>query len=181
MRRPGVAVLLFLALFGFWLALSGQLNALFVGMGLASAAVVTLLTHGIVADALGTTRPRGRVAYRLWRALVYLVWLVGRIVVASAQLAVLVLHPRTSIEPSVLRFSTTLEHPVARTILANSITLVPGTMTLQLTGDEYVVHALVPAAADDLVSGRMQAIIGRIFLEDVGVAPDVVWERGAQR
>ena len=170
---------MFIGLFLFWLALSGRFEPLFLAMGVVSAAVVTLLTRDVVADLLGGHRTRGRVLYRARRAVVYLVWLVGRIVVASVQVAGLVLHPRLQLEPGVLRFRTRLQHPVARTMLANSITLVPGTMTLRLADGEYVVHTLAPSAADDLVSGRMQTMIGALFLEGPEPAPDVTWELGA--
>jgi multicomponent Na+:H+ antiporter subunit E len=178
MTRRRLTAVLFVSLLLFWFALSGRFDPLFVAMGVASAALVTWVTRDVVATALGEASPRGRLPYRAWRAVVYVVWLLGRIFVASAQVAYFVLHPRVPLEPAVLRFRTTLRHPVARTILANSITLVPGTMTLRLVEGEYVVHALVPAAADDLVSGRMQTMIGAVFLEGPEPAPEVAWEPG---
>jgi multicomponent Na+:H+ antiporter subunit E len=78
--------------------------------------------------------------------------------------------------PAELRFSTGLESRLARVVLANSITLVPGTMTMTLNEDEFVVHALTPAAADDLLSARMQNMIGSIFLEEPEPPPEVAWE-----
>jgi multicomponent Na+:H+ antiporter subunit E len=178
MSRHRISAALFASMLVFWLALSARFDPLFLGMGVASAAVVTLLMRDLVADVVGVGPARGRLPYRVWRAAVYVVWLIGRLFVASVQVAYLVLHPRVPVEPAVLRFATTLTHPVARTMLANSITLVPGTMTLQLEGSTYVVHALAPSSADDLVSGRMQSMIGALFLEGPEEAPEVTWERG---
>jgi multicomponent Na+:H+ antiporter subunit E len=180
MKRRGVSPTLFASLLLFWFALSARLDPLFVAMGGASAAVVTWLTRDLVAVALGDWRPPGRRLYRAWRAVLYIGWLIGRIVVASVQVAYLVLHPRVPLQPCLLRFRSTFRHPLARTILANSITLVPGTMTVRLRDGEYVVHALAPAAAGDLVSGRMQAMIGAVFLERPEPAPDVTWMAGVR-
>jgi multicomponent Na+:H+ antiporter subunit E len=107
---------------------------------------------------------------------VYLGWLVSRMVVASVQVAYFVLHPRMPLEPAVLRFRTRMRSPLGRVILANTITLVPGTLTMHVDDDEYVVHALVPSAAADLLTARSQNMIGRMFLEEPDAAVWAVWE-----
>jgi multicomponent Na+:H+ antiporter subunit E len=167
----------FLILLGFWLLLSARLDPVFLGMGIGSAALVTALTHRLVTRAVGPGVGGPKVLARraLWFA-VYLAWLLSRIPPAGAQIAYHVLHPRIPIDPGVLRFRSGLSSPVARTILANSITLVPGTMTLEVDGDEFIVHAFIPSAADDLASGAMQNRIAAAFLEPAEPAPHVVWE-----
>jgi multicomponent Na+:H+ antiporter subunit E len=113
---------------------------------------------------------------RAWRFVAYVGWLVARMVVASVQVAYFVIHPRMPLEPAVLRFRTRMRSPLGRVMLANTITLVPGTLTMHVDGDEYVVHALVPSAAADLLTARSQNIIGRIFLEEPDAAVWAVWE-----
>ena len=170
------AIVLFLVLLAFWLLLSARFDPVFLGMGVGSAALVAWLTHPLVGKILGPELGPAKLARRGWYYVVYLVWLVGRIVPAGVQVAYHVLHPRLPIEPGVLRFRTRLHSPVARTMLANSITLVPGTMTIEVDGDEFVVHAFIPSAADDLASAKLQNRIADIFLEDHEDAPYVVWE-----
>jgi multicomponent Na+:H+ antiporter subunit E len=173
----GRVVVQFLLLLGFWLLLSGQYNAVFISMGVASAAVVTAFSEAWVRPTLGPDLGGVKVLpRRLWRYGVYLAWLVGRIPPAGLQIAYHVLHPQVPIDPGVLRFRTGLSSPMARTILANSITLVPGTMTLEVDEDEFIVHAFIPSAADDLASAAMQNKIADIFLEEHDAAPEVVWE-----
>jgi multicomponent Na+:H+ antiporter subunit E len=155
-----------LVLLAFWLALSDQYSPLFLGMGIASALVLTALTGPLVSACFERRPTPLRPLHRLWHTVFYFGWLIGRMVVAGAQIAYFVLHPRMPLRPGVLRFRTTLRSPLARVVLANSITLVPGTLTVRLTGDEFVVHALVPASADDLLDGRMQQVVGRMFLEE---------------
>lgn len=169
---------LFVAMFGFWLALSGRFDPVFLAMGVVSAAVVTWMTKEMMHAALGEPLEQvWRLPYRTWRALVYAAWMLGRMAIGSAQVTSFVFHPRMPIDPRLLRFRTDLRNPLARVAFANSITLVPGTMTVRLdeTG-ELLVHALVPHAADDLLTGRMQTMIAKIFLEGVQPPPTVTWE-----
>ena len=49
---------------------------------------------------------------------------------------------RYELEPALVTFRTTLQSESARVLLANSITLTPGTITVSLDGDEYMVHCL---------------------------------------
>jgi multicomponent Na+:H+ antiporter subunit E len=175
-------VVLFLFLLGFWLLLSARLDPVFLVMGVGFSALVVWLTQPMVIRILGPELGGPRVFLRrLLRYSIYVAWLVSRIVPAGIQVAYYVLHPRLPIEPGVLRFRTSLRSPIARTILANSITLVPGTMTLEVDGDEFAVHALIPAAADDLTAATLQNRIADVFLEEHEEAPHVVWEPSAWR
>jgi multicomponent Na+:H+ antiporter subunit E len=167
MSRAVSASALFGGLLVFWLVLSGQWDPLFIGMGVVAAAVVTYLTHGLVAAGMrGGGVPLRMVPLCLLRYVRYLLWLLGRMVVASVQIAWFVLHPRLPADPTVVRIPTTLKSRPARAIVANSITLIPGTLTIDLRDDEYVVHAFVPRSADDLISGVLQSRVGAIFLEE---------------
>jgi len=97
------------------------------------------------------------------RLLLYISWLIVRIVQASLQVAYVVIHPSLPIDPDVVRLTRPLPHNLARLTLANSITLTPGTVTLDVEGDEYVVHALTRGdridASDPLVT-RVAALFG---------------------
>ena len=63
-----------------------------------------------------------------------------------------------------VRFNTTLSGDLARTTFANSITLTPGTVTLDVEGPEFVVHAVTRAMAD-LAGGQMERRIAAVFEE----------------
>ena len=162
MLGPGTTALLALALFGFWLVLSGHLDAFHVVLGALSSVWIALGTRRllgldppIVKGALGIAE-----ALRLLR---YLPWLVWQIVIASLQVARVVLDPALPIAPRVLRVRVPLPHNFARLVLANSITLTPGTVTLDVEGDDYLVHALTPASAMGLgTSATPGPIIRRV-------------------
>jgi multicomponent Na+:H+ antiporter subunit E len=100
---------------------------------------------------------------RWGRVLKYGAWLAWEVVVSAVQVASVVLHPKMPIAPRLLRFQASLPHTLARLTLANSITLTPGTVTLEVDADEFVVHALTPASAAGLDAGRMQARVAGLF------------------
>jgi multicomponent Na+:H+ antiporter subunit E len=123
--------------------------------------------------AAGPSGP-GRLRRVVW-FLFFLGWLMGRIVAASVQVAYFALNPRLPFEPTFVRFRTTMRRPLSRVILAVAITIVPGTLTVHLEGDEYLVHAALPKSAGDLASGRMQNLIGRFLGEDAEPPPELEW------
>lgn len=157
-----------LVLFAFWLALSGRFEPLFLVTGAITAVAVTAVTHRITGRCLRAGDdhvPVGSVPVALVRGALFAVWMSGRILVASVQLAVIALSPKMPLEPCTLRFRTHLRRPIARATLANSISLVPGTLTVDIEGDVFTVHALAPNQVDDLISGTLQNKIAGMFLE----------------
>lgn len=150
-------------LFAFWVVLSGKLDPLHLGMGALSAVFVAWATRPLLAlpPVLGGAGPAPVASPRF---LLYLLWLGGQIVVSSLQVAWVVLHPRLPIAPRVVRLVSPLPHNLARLTLANSITLTPGTVTLDVEGDEYVVHALTAASAGSVSEGgAMPRRVGSLF------------------
>ena len=162
-RFAASRAILFALLFGFWLLMSGHYDAFHIGAGLLSAALVVALNgrlarHFYVRDNLCDCAPlRGP------RLLFYLPWLIYQIGVASLQVAGVVLSPRMPVNPSLVRFRTKLPTQAARVILANSITLTPGTITLQLEGDEYLVHSLINASHSGIVDGTLPGQVAKLY------------------
>jgi multicomponent Na+:H+ antiporter subunit E len=176
MRHWRGAIVQFTVLFAFWLVLSGELRPLFVVMGAGVAAVVTLGTNRIQATVLHepTRDVRGWLV-RAWWFGVFVSWILTRIVAASVQMAYFALHPGIPFQPRFVAFHTELERPISRVALAVAITVVPGTITARLDGDQYLVHTLMPGSADDLASGRMQTMVGRWLDERPEPPPEMYW------
>lgn len=168
---------LFALVFAFWLILSGKYTPVYVGIGVACSALVVLLTPDRL-FLVGRMRPDfgvplGRISpLGLGR---YALWLLGSIVVANFQVAWVVLQPRMPVAPRLLRFRVRFESRVSEVVLAHSITLTPGTVTIDLRDGEYLVHALVPRSADALASGRMQRGVARAFGEPEDQPEGVEW------
>jgi multicomponent Na+:H+ antiporter subunit E len=166
----------FLVLFGFWLLLSGQYRPLFFALGAVSAAAVTALTHRIVSTVL--EEPAGHVLRWIGRAgwfLVYAGWMLWSIAAASVQIALGVLNVGRPFAPEFVEFDSGLRRPLSNVMVAVSITLVPGTQTLELEGDHFLVHALTRSNADDLATAKLQNMIARITGEDRVAEPAMAW------
>jgi len=169
--RPAI---LFVALFAFWVALSGKYEPLFLVMGLVSALVVTRFGVPLLTEVLGSPGDTPKVD--LPRLALYIGWLLTRIPPAALDVALSILLPSRAPRPGVVRFTTGLHSPAARTLLANSITLVPGTMTLSVDGGEFVVHALSARAAEDLASAEVQRRIAGVFRLAPDAPPVMRWD-----
>lgn len=162
-------------LFAFWFALSGRTDPLFLVTGAVAVVIVTLVTSPITAACMRPDADHVRIArlpVALVRAVAFAGWMAGRILVASVQLAKIALSPQMPLDPCSVRFHTELRSPLARTTLTNAISLVPGTLTVDIEGDDILVHALSPDQITDLVTGRLQNKVAAIFLEDAQPALD---------
>lgn len=129
---------LVLALAAFWFALSGQTSPFFLGLAGAS----ILLTLWLVAR----LRIMGRDAspyHRLPQMLLYVPWLIVQVVKANIAVIARVLGPRHAVDPAVVYLKTSARSDLGRAVFANSITLTPGTVTIDVRGDKLMVHALV--------------------------------------
>jgi multicomponent Na+:H+ antiporter subunit E len=128
------AALVFAACLALWLVLSGHPTPLHLAQGVLAAALVAYLNRDL--ELLSASVRCGP------RFLAYIPWLIKEIVVANVQVTRIVLHPRLPMDPAVVRFRTRLTGDLAVTTFANSITLTPGTVTIDVDEREFVVHAL---------------------------------------
>ncbi len=85
-----------------------------------------------------------------WQLIVYIGVLFAEVWKANIQVMSLVLSRKPEIEPGLHYFTTDLKHEGSRVLLANSITLTPGTITAGLIGDRYCVHALDNSFAEGM-------------------------------
>ena len=100
----------------------------------------------------------------IWlRLAAYLPWLAWQVVVANLHVARIVLHPRLPIDPCVVRLDTPTPHTLARLTVTNSITLTPGTVTLDADVGGYLVHALTRSAAAAVERGAMHRRVQALF------------------
>ena len=86
-----------------------------------------------------------------------------RIIVSAVQVLRIVLDPRLPIAPEVIRQTVRFETDLARVAYANAITVTPGTLTLDVEGDVFAVHALDPSLARELVDGTLARDVVRAF------------------
>ena len=137
-------------LFALWLLLSGHYTPLLITLGILS----TLLIVIIATRANLIDREAHPVLLKP-TILLYWIWLGREIIKSNFSVARSILDPRLPISPKVFTVRAGQMTDLGRVTYANSITLVPGTVTKDVDGDEFTVHALTRAAADDLESGEM--------------------------
>lgn len=168
----------FLVLFLTWLVLSGRYNPIFLLQGVVLSGAVTFLTRDIFYSIFepydeAAEAGIGSLLLTGLRFAAYVPWLFYQIIKANFQVAYLVFHPRVPVDPHLLQFSTRLKGNIARVLLANSITLTPGTVTVRLEDGRYLVHALVPASAQGITDGTLQNKVAEIFTEEREPPPAV--------
>lgn len=144
------AISLGAVLFGLWLMLSGHYTPLLLGFGVASCVLVVLISARMdVVDREGHPIHLGL------RALTYWPWLLVEIVKANIDVAKRIVDPKLPISPTMVRVRASQKTEVGRVIYANSITLTPGTVSVELEDDMIEVHALTAEGAAALEEGEM--------------------------
>jgi len=145
------ALLLFVSLLAFYVVLSGQIGSLFLmGMGVVSCAAITLL-----AKRLGIVDDEG-MPYRWWlRTAAYAPWLLKQVFLANIDVLRRVWKPTLDIQPRMFTIKHDLRTAYGVATYMNSITLTPGTVTVDVGKNEFLIHALTQDAADELIAGEM--------------------------
>lgn len=153
-------LVLFLTLCAFWALLSGQLDwtqpsqRYLMISGLVSCALTTLLMWRV-----GFLEQEGNFLRIAFRQPPYLAWLLWQIIVSNWDVAIRVWKPKLDIEPSMIKVPYSLESELSVAIYANSITLTPGTVTVDIDPEkkEFLVHQLTPGG-----EGGLQPMHNRI-------------------
>ena len=141
----------FLFLFAFWLLLSGFFTAFLLLAGVGTALAVVLF-----ARRMDVVDHEGHPVHLAPRALlIYWPWLFKEIVKSAWTVAGIIVNPRLPVSPTLVRVRATQKTDVGRTTFANSITLTPGTISVDVGRDEILVHALTREGARELAAGEM--------------------------
>lgn len=144
-----------IALFLIWLILAASYDLAHLVLGAAAVVVVVWLNP----SAPGS--PFGNVSW--WGLVRYLPWLLGRVLMSGIHLTRLILDPALPIAPKLIQHRTDLETDGEIVILGNSITLTPGTITVEVSSDELLVHAIDDVSSRDLTEGTLERKIGQVF------------------
>ncbi len=144
-----------------WLAWSGRVDPLSLGLGLFSVAAVVGITRRM--DRLSGVERDEHLGLGV---LFYLPWLFWQIARANAAVARIILDPRLPIQPRLVRVRASQRSATGQVLYANSITLTPGTISLDLRNDTILVHALTDEAAAELETGKMDRRVCRLEGQD---------------
>ncbi len=139
-----------LVLFGLWLLLSGFFTTLLLGLGVGSVVAVVWMAHR-----MDVIDHEGHPIHLTMRAVFFWPWLLKEIIKSSFDIARVIMSRKMPIHAAVISLKATQETELGQVVYANSITLTPGTVTIDIDRDIMVVHALTTGAAEGLKSGEM--------------------------
>ena len=147
------SIMLFVALAAVWTLWSGYFDAkpflLFLG-GLSCAFSVLLSRRMRIVDEEGAPVQLGIAPFTT-----YLPWLIKEIVVSNIEVTKIILSRKMPLQRNLITVTAHQQTELGRVILANSITLTPGTVSVNMEGDQIEVHALSFEGAEDDLSGDM--------------------------
>ena len=155
-RDPNIALMArsfitLIALLLFWLLLSGMFVPFLLAAGLGSAIVVLIFTRrmNIIAGEDKPTYLNG------FRFIAYCPWLLKEIMVAAWDVTKRILHPKMPISPTMVEFVPSQTTDTGLVIHANSITLTPGTISVEVESGRFLVHALSREGGASLAGSEM--------------------------
>ncbi len=89
--------------------------------------------------------------------LIYIFVFSWELIKSNLDVAFRVIHPTIPINPGIVKVKTKLKSRLGRTILANSITLTPGTLTVETNGEDYYIH-WIDVTSDDIEGATKQIV-----------------------
>ncbi|MEO8740222.1 MAG: Na+/H+ antiporter subunit E, partial [Casimicrobiaceae bacterium] len=139
------------------LLLSGHFTFFLVSAGIGSAAAVVMFARRMaVVDREGHP-------IHLWRTVIaYWPWLLKEIAKSAWGVSKAIVHPRLPISPTMIRFRPSQRSVLGLVAHANSITLTPGTITIEAKDGEFLVHSLTRDGAQGVVDSEMDRRITKM-------------------
>lgn len=154
---------MYLLFFFAWIIFNGRITAEIVLFGIVIAAAV----FAFVCKFMNYSLQKEKIFYKkIFSFCRYIVLLLNEIFKANVAVCHLILTGREEIEPIIVKFHTRLKTDTARVMLANSITLTPGTITVSLEDDELVVHCLDKSLAEGMENSEFVSLLEELEGED---------------
>lgn len=149
---------LFITLTLLWLLLSGHYSGLLLFFGFLSVSLVVLIC--IRMKLIAYEQPL--VSVQTFGLICYFPWLIKEIIKSNISVILYILNPKISISPQIVKVKSTQVSELAYIAYANSITLTPGTVSINIDDDEIEVHSLSKEGVDFLMEGQMNERIRTI-------------------
>lgn len=145
------------ALLVLWVLLSGKFDVFHIGVGVVCVALLAWLQSKLAAF-----RRPGDPMLRPVAVALYGFWLFWQMLVSAWYVAKWIIGPQSRLDPHLFAFRCRMPSEVNSVSFANSITLTPGTLTVELEDDVFVVHALMPDTEADVLRGEMAGRVARL-------------------
>lgn len=143
-------IFLSLSLATFWLLNSGHYGNLMLSLGVISIVLVLYIVHR-----MDVVDHESLPIHLTLKFPAYFAWLIKEIILANILVVKHIWLGNQSITPTLMTIKVSQKTDIGKVIYANSITLTPGTVTVDLKGDQFMVHALLHESIEDLQAGEM--------------------------
>ncbi len=154
---------MFLIFFLLWIIFNGQITLEIVLFGLVIAAAV----YAFICKFMDYSWHKDKLlCKKSLRILQYIVILIWEIIKANMAVIKILVSPKSEPHPAIIHFNTTLKTKMAKVLLANSITLTPGTITVSLEGDELVVHCLDKSMGEGIEDSIFVHLLEKLEAEE---------------
>ena len=145
------------ALFAFWLLLSGHYTGLLITLGILTCLGILALAHR-----MGVVDEEGHPVHLAIGSLTYWPWLLVEIAKSSLNVTRLILDPKLPISPTLIKVKASQKSRVGVNIYANSITLTPGTISVEVEANDITVHAITADGAAEMKEGVMDRRVTKL-------------------
>ena len=154
---------IFLLLSGIWIIFSGQFDGFHITLGILSTAFITAISSNFFFE--NRSQGVGNRLQQIIRIPWYLVWMLYQIWLSNIHILRLALSPNElpEVEPKLVRIKTNLKTDFGKWMLANSITLTPGTITIDIKDDELLIHSISSLTTEGVEGDDMERKIAAIF------------------
>ncbi len=146
--------------------MSGFLDAIHLTFGIVSVSGVLMLNYQLKKHRFYGDDMDNLDDFRIIRFVYYFFWLVYQIVLSGFHVLWVIVHPSMPIETAIVKFRVDLPSSHAKMILGNSITLTPGTLTVDIQDDLFTVHALDASSYAGLESDEMPRQVLKLFQKE---------------
>lgn len=151
-----------LVLFLFWMGLSGKMSFFHVTAGALSALVIAFFSVRKSSPKTVTFSIKDSLLL-VPRGLIYSFWLLWQILVAAVHVSLIILKPSMNLKPKFFEHRSVLQTDIAKTLFANSITLTPGTITVDIRENTLIIHRIDGESSGGIESGAMERAIAKIY------------------
>jgi multicomponent Na+:H+ antiporter subunit E len=153
MSKKNGAIFLFICLLFFWFILAQTIDLTQVIAGFLASLMIVFYNYDLIFNKMEATKLTFKAIKQLFVLFFVLIY---NIIKSNIQVAIIVLTPSLPIDPHFKRIKQPLKKPVNQTLFGNSITLTPGTLTVEMDQEYIVVHGLTMQYIDDIETSALQ-------------------------
>ncbi|MBT3697418.1 MAG: Na+/H+ antiporter subunit E [Gammaproteobacteria bacterium] len=158
-------IIVFVSIFTFWFVLSGLIIPFIVFLGLVSSAFVIYIINrmDLIDEEISFHK------FNITALFLYIFWLLKEIIISNIKVCLYIIMPTKKINPKIVKIKSSQISDFAHVLYANSITLTPGTVTIDIDGDKFTVHTLDHQFRESLKSDEMGR---KVRATEIGYLPN---------